>query len=179
MPSPSDAISAYIYAKDGNRPWLMRRAFAEEAALEMVVKTDAVSFPSSSTGLAAITDTLVRRFSDEFENIYTFCMASPAELSDRQLSCDWLVAMSSKVGGEIRVGCGRYDWSFQPSDQCLAERLTITIEHMRLFPPKSLDAIAGWVGGLSYPWCSVEEVTRSMPGLQGLAEIADAIPSGR
>ena len=46
MPSPVDAVSSYFRAKDGNRPFLLRRAFAEDVHLEMVVKTDALSFPN-------------------------------------------------------------------------------------------------------------------------------------
>ena len=48
MSTPSDAVSSYILAKDGNRPFLVRRAVAEDAELETVVKTDAISFPSSA-----------------------------------------------------------------------------------------------------------------------------------
>jgi hypothetical protein len=54
-------------AKDGNRPFLMRRAFAEHAELEMVVKTDAISFPSSARGMNAIEEILVRRFGVDYE----------------------------------------------------------------------------------------------------------------
>lgn len=54
MPSPFEAISTYFHAKDGNRPFLMRRAFAEDVQLEMVVNTEAISFPSSAKGLGAI-----------------------------------------------------------------------------------------------------------------------------
>jgi len=123
MPSPSDAISAYIHAKDGNRPYLLRWAFAETVALEMVVKTDAISFPASAKGLDSITPILVHRFARDFENVYSFCLASPPEPDLRQFSCDWLVGMSSKGSGEIRVGCGRYDWFFQTSGQCLVDKL--------------------------------------------------------
>jgi len=59
-----------ILTKDGNRPWLMRQAFSEDARLEMVVKTDAISFPSSATDIDAITDALVPRFSSDQENVY-------------------------------------------------------------------------------------------------------------
>jgi len=45
MSTPSNAVRNYILAKDGNRPFLMRQAFAEDAELEMVVNTDAISFP--------------------------------------------------------------------------------------------------------------------------------------
>ena len=77
MPSPFEAVSAYFHAKDGNRPFLMRHAFAEDIALEMVVKTDAISFPSSAKGLPEIEQTLCRRFANDFENVYTFCLARP------------------------------------------------------------------------------------------------------
>jgi hypothetical protein len=54
MITASDAVSTYILAKDGNRPFLMRRAFANDAELEMIVKTDAISFPNSAKGLSAL-----------------------------------------------------------------------------------------------------------------------------
>ena len=72
-----DAVKTYILAKDGNRPFLMSQAFAENAELEIVVKTDAISFPGSAKGVAALEDILVRRFGREFENVYTFCLAEP------------------------------------------------------------------------------------------------------
>ena len=35
MSSPFDAVTTYFLAKDGNRPFLMRRAFAEGVELQM------------------------------------------------------------------------------------------------------------------------------------------------
>ena len=75
MPTPAQVIGTYIHAKDGNRPCLMPRAFVDDVALEMVVKTDAISFPASASGLDAITDVLIRRFVQDYENVYTFCLA--------------------------------------------------------------------------------------------------------
>jgi hypothetical protein len=109
VPSPLEAVSTYFYAKDGNRPFLMRRAFAEHVHLEMVVKTEAISFPSSAKGVAAIEEILCRRFANDFENIYTFCLAQPTEANRRHYPCHWLVGMSAKNNGPIRVGSGRYD----------------------------------------------------------------------
>ena len=134
MQGPSDTIGTYIRAKDGNRPHMMRRAFAEGAALEIVVNTDTISFPASATGLDSITDILVRRFSDDFENVYTFCLVSPPLSDERRFRCDWLVGMSAKAGGDLRVGCGSYDWFFQTGDRCLVERLEITVERMQVLP---------------------------------------------
>jgi hypothetical protein len=70
----AEAISTYILAKDSNRPQLMRDAFAEYCELEMVAKTDAISFPCSAKGLEEITKVLVTNFGDQYENVRTFCL---------------------------------------------------------------------------------------------------------
>jgi hypothetical protein len=88
MTGASEAIRTYILAKDGNRPWLMGRAFAENARLEMLVETDAISFPSTATGVGAITDVLVRGFARDYENVYTLCLSSPPGSGSRQFDCD-------------------------------------------------------------------------------------------
>ena len=172
MPTPADAISTYLHAKDGNRPFSMRRAFTATAALEMIVKTDAIAFPATAQGLDAITGILVHRFAREFENIYSFCLASPPKPDLRQFSCDWLVGMSSRDGGAVRVGCGRYDWYFQPDAGGLVERLRITIERMQVFSSDSLIPIMDWLADLPYPWCRPGDALAAMPQLPGLVEIA-------
>jgi hypothetical protein len=55
----------------------MRQAFAESVELEIVVKTDAISFPSPASGLNAVEDILVRRFGADNENVHTFCLSEP------------------------------------------------------------------------------------------------------
>lgn len=167
-----DPISAYIYAKDGNRPWLLRHAFTADAELAMVVNTDAIAFPASARGIDALADIVVRRFAREFENVYTFCLTVAPKLEAPRFSCDWLVGMSGKDGGEIRVGCGRSDWQFRAGNPYLAERLTITIELMPIFPPDRLEAIMTWLSASPYPWCPGPEATRHMPELPALAAIA-------
>jgi hypothetical protein len=162
MSSPFDAVTAYFLAKDGNRPFLMRRAFAEDVELQMVVKTDAISFPESAKGVVAIEDILGRRFANDVENVYTFCLERPSAAHRRHFPCHWLVGMSAKGNGPIRVGSGRYDWYFTPDERCLVERLVITIDLMKMFPATELDAIMGWLTGLPYPWCTPPR-TRSRP----------------
>ncbi|WP_319005678.1 hypothetical protein [Pararhizobium sp. BT-229] len=170
--SPLEAVSTYFYAKDGNRPFLMRRAFAKDVRLEMVVKTDAISFPSSASGLAAIEEILGRRFANDFENVYTFCLARPTEANRHHFPCHWLVAMSAKNNGVVRVGSGRYDWYFTSDDRCLVEKLTITIDVMQILPTEEIDRIMNWINNLPYPWCGPEEAVRDMPVIDGLAPIA-------
>lgn len=171
MPSPFEVVSTYFYAKDGNRPVLMRRAFAEDVQLEMVVNTDAISFPSSANGLAAIEEILGRRFANDFENVYTFCLARPTDANRRHFPCHWLVAMSAKGNGPIRVGSGRYDWYFSPDARCLVGRLVITIDVMEVFPPNELDRVMGWITSLPYPWCTPAEALKTLPSVEGLAAV--------
>lgn len=73
----TDAISTYILAKDSNRPQLMKDAFAEDCELEMAVKSDAISFPSSAKGLQEVTSVLVTDFGNQYENVRTFCLSRP------------------------------------------------------------------------------------------------------
>jgi len=161
MSSPFDAVSNYFYAKDGNRPFLMRRAFTHDIELEMIVKTEAISFPASTRGLAAVEDVLGRRFANDMENVYTFCLSRPTEENRHHFPCHWIVGMSAKNNGPIRVGSGRYDWYFTPDARCLVRRLVITIDVMQVFPESSIDVIMGWLTDLPYPWCSAEEASPS------------------
>jgi hypothetical protein len=171
MQSPFEAVSTYFYAKDGNRPFLMRRAFAEDVQLEMVVKTEAISFPGSAKGVAAIEEILGRRFANDFENVYTFCLERPTEANRRHFPCHWLVGMSAKNSGPIRIGSGRYDWYFTSDARCQVERLIITIDVMQIFPANELDRIMSWITSLPYPWCRADEAVRDMPSIEGLAPV--------
>ena len=171
MSSPAAAIETYIRAKDSNRPYLMRQAFAADAALEMVLKTDAISFPSAARGVNEIADVLVRRFGIDYENVYTFCLSRPSDTDRRHFSCQWLVGMSAKADGMVRVGCGRYDWSFGSDARCLVDKFVITIDVMKTFPAAELTATMDWLANLSYPWCSPGEVIRNMPRADGFKAI--------
>lgn len=171
MSSPIDAVSTYVFAKDGNRPYLMRRVFAEGAELEMVVKTDAISFPDSAKGVDEIEDIVGRRLARDFENLYTFCLSRPSAANRHHFPCHWLVGMAAKNHGPIRVGCGRYDWYFAADGPCLVERLIITIDVMQIFPAIELDAIMSWLSKLPYPWCPPDEAVGGMPRIEGLATI--------
>ncbi|MBN9535542.1 MAG: hypothetical protein BGN99_32625 [Alphaproteobacteria bacterium 65-37] len=172
MPSPYDAVTAYFHAKDGNRPFLMRRAFAPDVQLEMVVKTEAISFPSTAQGLAEVEEVLVRRIATDFENVYSFGLARPTEADRLRFSCPWLVAMSARSDGALRVGVGRYDWQFSPDARCLVEKLVITIDVMQVLPAAELERVIGWVAGLPYPWCRPDEVIATMPANEALSPIA-------
>ncbi|MDA7949274.1 MAG: hypothetical protein MPJ78_17570 [Hyphomicrobiaceae bacterium] len=171
MTDPADAVATYIFAKDGNRPHLMRRVFAGDAVLEMIANTDAISFPGEASGVEALEGILVRRFADEFENIYTFVLSRPTPSHHRHFPCHWLVGMSAKENGSVRVGCGRYDWFFSDGPDRLVEKLTITIAEMCVLPKAQSDRIADWLAALPYPWCSPDEVCADMPDCDGLSTV--------
>jgi len=167
----SNSVAIYIRAKDENRPELMASAFAEDAILEMAVNTDAISFPPFTQGVSSITDVLVTRFNEKAENVRTFCLALPPKPDGGAFSCAWLVGMSEKSTGTVRVGCGRYDWTFQPRNPHLASRLRIAIEVMEILPAQHLVAVMKWLSKLPYPWCDSRLAVRDAPSVEGLEPI--------
>jgi len=170
MKAPRLSIQQYIKAKDGNRPHLLRQAFTPEAVLDMVVHTGSISFPPHVEGVGSIGEVLVNRFGQTFENVYTFCLGGPPEPDSPRFRCKWLVAMSDKSSGEVRVGCGLYEWQFSPGSG-LIEKLTITIEHMQTLPATDLLPIMDWVSSLDYPWCSPEEAVSNIPDKDTLGDV--------
>lgn len=170
MITPADSIVAYIRAKDGNRPHLLDAAFSEDAVLQMLVRTDSISFPASSVGREAIAETLVRRFNQTYENVYTLCIGAAPAANVQTFSCDWLVAMSEKQSGAVRIGCGRYDWSFSHSEHRV-RALTITIEAMEILSREALEPVMKWVSALPYPWCPQETAIGTPPSLPGVLHV--------
>ena len=168
--SPERVLRTYFHAKDENRPHLMSAVFSRSARLEMVVKAGTISFPPASRGVAEITDVLVRRFAQTYENVYSFYLCDPPPATP-SFSCDWLVGMSDKANGAARVGCGRYDWSFEPAPACLADRLVITIEAMPVLAPAELPSVLAWLTALPYPWCAADSALASAPHLAALGPV--------
>jgi hypothetical protein len=168
--SGADTVARYIQAKDFNRPHLLGAVFAADAVLEMTDPAATMSFPSRVRGLDAIADVLVRRFAQAYENIYTFCLCPPPA-DGTSLSCRFLVGMSEKDGGAVRVGCGTYAWSFSGASGRV-ERLAITIDRMETLPADLLPVVMDWLRGLPYPWCPVERAAASMPHVPGLSPLA-------
>ena len=170
--APETVLRNYFHAKDENRPHLLERVFEPSAELVVVDHADTMSFPARTVGREAITDVLVRNFGQSYENIYSFYLRRP-QAGAQAFSCGWFVAMSEKKSRSVRVGCGRYDWSFAQTKPHLATHLTITIQAMQLLPPAELATILAWVQALNYPWCAVEEVARLSPGVTSLAPVLE------
>ena len=167
----TDAISTYVQAKDTNRPQLMKQAFAGDCELEMAVRTDAISFPSSAKGLEQVTQVLVTNFGDQYENVRTFCLSRPNSDYPLYFRCDWLLGMSARQGGAVRVGCGHYGWHFGSDDDRRVKKLAIDIEVMCVLPAEGSKPIMQWLAALPYPWCSNVKARESIPALDALQPI--------
>jgi hypothetical protein len=169
--SAQDLVEIYIRAKDENRPYLMERAFAESARLVTIVNSGTIAFPPIVDGLQSISDVLIRRFAQTFENVHTFCLAPPPHNDMVDFSCNWLVGMSEKESRTVRVGCGRYDWSFSQHGPRLVERLKITIDLMQSLAPVYLTSVMDWMSRLPYPWCTAQDALRNAPWIEELQPI--------
>ncbi|MGV6396796.1 hypothetical protein ACTUVN_002491 [Pseudomonas caspiana] len=169
MPTPALSIENYILAKDGNRPHLLRQAFASDATLEMILNTGTISFPPRVEGRDGIAEVLVRRFGQTYENVYTFCMGEPPADDATSHRCKWLVGMSDKATGELRFGSGDYEWRFASG---LTTHLSITIDHMLVRPATELAPVMDWLQQVNYPWCSSEDLA-SAPPLASLDPVLD------
>jgi hypothetical protein len=169
--SAQELVETYIRAKDENRPYLMERAFAENARLVTVVNSGTITFPPIVNGRQSISDVLVRRFAQTFENVHTFCLAPPPRNDTVDFSCNWLVGMSEKDNRMVRIGCGRYNWSFSPQGPRLVERLKITIDLMRSLDPACLASVMPWISRLPYPWCTAQDALRDAPGIDELQPV--------
>ena len=153
----SELIATYIRAKDTNRPKLMPSAFAPDALLEMVVNSDAIAFPPRTTGIDAVTDVLVRRFCDAYEDVHTFCLCAAPASDEPQFQSAWLVGMVARADGSVRVGSGRYEWSFRGEGaQRRVDRLTIKIERMEVLAAGRRAEVIGDLRRLPYPWCPMD-----------------------
>ncbi len=170
-----NVIARYIKAKDENKPHLMAGVFTESATLEIRLDTNAVSFPSGAAGLLDITKTLITDFNHTYENVYTICLEDSFKQKENVLTCNWLVGMSEKETGTVRIGCGEYKWCFKEGKVCLVEHLTIKIEEMIVLPREALIEVMAWLEKLSAPWTSSEGVLESMPDIALLSSVRTKI----
>lgn len=168
-------IHTYIRAKDENRPHMLACAFTPDAVLEMDVRATTIDFPPITKGLASITDVL-RKFSQTYENIYTFCLAHPwlVAIEDPHYSFDWMVGMSEKNSGDVYVGCGRYDW-YRSDTSGLIAHFKITIEAMQVLPGEHLQSVLDWLAEIPYPWCTAGEIIKTAPGIEMLEPVINYI----
>jgi hypothetical protein len=169
--APEAVLRGYFHAKDENRPHLLENVFASDVELVIRNQSTNISFPAVTQGRSAVAEVLVRSFTLSYENVYSFYLSSPPP-DVREFACPWLVGMSERSSGEVRVGCGTYDWTFEPHAPNAASRLVITIEAMQVLPATESEAVFAWLRAQSYPWSSPEAALRGIPANAALSPIA-------
>ena len=86
----------------------------------------------------------------------------------------WLVGMSVKATGEVRLGCGLYHWQFQP-ESGRVEHLQITIEPLQVYPAERLRSVMDWLQPLPYPWYPARDLLGTAPHLDNLAAVTASL----
>lgn len=171
LPSPVELVLAsYFHAKDCNRPHLLKRVFASDARLEVRNASAAIAFPAVTVGLEEIAEVFVREFGRTNENVYSFYLAKPVG-PVRQFSCPWLVGMTAKQDKSVRVGCGKYEWSFVYEPTLCATELVISIEVMQVLSSSAQTQVLAWLEQLARPWSSADAIVRTAPALEELAPV--------
>jgi len=170
--TPEAVLRGYFRAKDENRPHLLEDVFASGAELVIHNRSANIAFPAATYGRSAIAEVLVRSFSLSYENIYSFYLGRPAA-GVQEFTCAWLVGMSERSSGNVRVGCGTYVWAFEPHAPRLANRLAITIEAMQVLPRSEFDPVFAWLGALNYPWSSAASALQGIPRGEELSAITE------
>jgi hypothetical protein len=80
--------------------------------------------------------------------------------------------MSERSSGQVRVGCGIYNWTFEPHAPRLARGLVVTIEAMQVLPLAQSERVFIWLRALNYPWSSPEAALPGVPASEPLVPIA-------
>ena len=170
--SPETVLRNYVHAKDENRAHLLDAVFTADAVLEVHNQSSAIAFPDLTQGREAVAGVLVRQFGQTYENVYTFYLDRPAA-TVRAFSCGWLVAMTDKATRGVRLGCGRYDWVFDPAPPHLARRITISIDAMEVLPASAWAQTWRGLQRLGYPWTTAAEAAAALPDEAMLAPVLE------
>ena len=171
--SPEAVLRGYFRAKDENRPHLLARVFSADAELVIRNRSTNIAFPATTHGRDAIAEVLVRSFALANENVYSFYLCAPPAEEAREFGCAWLVGMSERASGRVRVGCGTYAWAFAAPSPHLATRLVISIESMEVLPQGEFGPAFAWLESLSYPWSSPADTLRGIPAIGALSPVAE------
>ena len=165
-------LECYIRAKDQNQPELIFDCFAADAELTFDIATEAIDFPRSVKGAAAIAKTLVADFGERFDSCRTYCVcAAPDVDANGVCTMPWLVAMRQKDNGALRLGQGTYRWRIARMGEG-SERIVglhIDIESMDTIDDPGSARLRSLQDTLSYPWLMPGELLPGMDSLTGVA----------
>ncbi|MHA6889152.1 hypothetical protein [Ralstonia pseudosolanacearum] len=180
-------LEGYLHAKDDHLPHLIDGIFAPDARLTFALATQNIAFPSRADGAAAITRTLVTDFGAQYHRCRTYCVVRRGDLPEAPrvgngpvslAPMPWLVVMQARAGGALRVGHGRYRWTFdRAGDDWRVSDLHIDIARMDVVDDARADAWRAAIQqALPYPWVDAQvlraAVARLVAGDAGLDWLA-------
>lgn len=169
----TELIHTYLRAKDESRPILFRQVFLKEGRFQTRFSID-TDFNQGGMrhGLDTITQTF-QQLGAGFENIFTTCPIESAFYNDvGQLESSWVVGMTGRNEGQVRLAAGSYLWTFD-SDSGLVKELDVLMEHMLVLPAHHAESILSWLSPLPQPWCRSVELLERMPHLSELQPVRD------
>jgi len=108
--------------------------------------------------------------------VYTLCLSEPSTREGNEFACDWVVGMSEKASGDVRVGCGTYRWRIT-RDTGTIKALTIAIDEMVVLPPYTLPHVIDWLAALPYPSCGLQDLLAHSPRIEALQPVLTRLGS--
>jgi len=155
-----DALNRYIDGKDNNRPAVLKALYCSDAVLAFSLDDQSMSFPTRVEGAQEIAKVLSGDFNQRYQRVKTWYLTQPvADGTDQVTEQPWLVMMQEKASGDIRIGCGFYNWRFETNCNPLqVSAHHIHIHTMLSFPSTRESWLIELQQSLAYPWSSVDLV---------------------
>jgi hypothetical protein len=152
----------YLHGKDQSRPHLLARAFAPDAVFVSRFEFDTdFSDDTPREGLGTIIETF-RQLGAACENIYTVCASDSVRESPEGWRCKWLVTMTQRDDGRVRVAWGDYLWQLGGWGT-RAKRLEVTMEEMQVLPADRADGFCDWMATHEGLWVESARMLEGCP----------------
>jgi len=165
-------LRAYLHAKDCGVPARFADAFTPDATFTSRFEFEtSFSDEEPRVGLAAIAETF-GLLTKHCDNITTLCTLDSVVTDGDTLRNKWIVAMTNRDSGCIRVAWGDYVWTMDPEAE-RARSLIVNMRHMAEMGPEHAEVVLVWLRALPAPWCDGQALVVDMPALLGLVNLRE------
>lgn len=149
-------LEKYIEGKDLDRYKILEDIYCPDAIVSFEIKPDTITFPSEIHGNIEIAKILSADFNQKYDLVKTYYLTDKAvEIGDLQIrEQNWLVIMRERASGNIRIGSGYYNWTFdtQNNSELKIKKHKIFIHSMLELPNEAITLLHNLQGKLDYPW---------------------------
>lgn len=171
-----DILESYIKGKDDDEFRILETIYAENAELEFEIKSDDISFPTTSIGNHEIARILSRDFNEKYDKVKTYYLSKPASDQYTIHQQTWLVVMRDKADRATRVGTGNYNWNLIATETGLQiQKHKITIDSMLQLRDENSKELERIQSNLGYPWAEPKTVIESLLNNPDLKVVVDYI----